>query len=316
MRTIFIGGPGRSGTSFVADRLARHPEVAAFRDVELKIFTEKNGLLDLWHSLVERYSPNRASVARLQFMTTARALISGQYGQPGFRTLAPEAEWEKVFATFLANISPAGQFERPTADNVRAACQQLLKEIAHLSIAAGRKSQVFVEKTPHGLLALDFLTDIAPGAGFVHVMRDPRSIAQSLRTMRWGPDDLDDCCAWVSGYCSAWVEAQNKAAELGIEVISLHIEAVSQRPTEHALQLCDALGVHPDQDLFAGASLSVLNGWVDTASEADLDLLNMRLSHWIRHFRYSSTETGFQDPAVTEGKEETSSVDRASTEPA
>ena len=56
MRTIFIGGPGRSGTSFVADRLSNHPDVTAFRDVELKLFTEKNGLLDLWHSLIERYS--------------------------------------------------------------------------------------------------------------------------------------------------------------------------------------------------------------------------------------------------------------------
>ena len=44
MRILFVGGPGRSGPSFVADRLGTHPQVAAFKDIELKIFREKNGL--------------------------------------------------------------------------------------------------------------------------------------------------------------------------------------------------------------------------------------------------------------------------------
>ncbi|MEL7152496.1 MAG: hypothetical protein AAFN51_01595, partial [Pseudomonadota bacterium] len=62
-----MGGPGRSGTSFVADRLGRHPDICTFPNVELKLFTEKNGLLDLYHALVETYSPNRATVALDQF---------------------------------------------------------------------------------------------------------------------------------------------------------------------------------------------------------------------------------------------------------
>ena len=46
-KIIFIGGPGRSGTSFVADRIGRHADVATFQDVELKIFGEFGSLLDL-----------------------------------------------------------------------------------------------------------------------------------------------------------------------------------------------------------------------------------------------------------------------------
>ncbi len=44
MRILFVGGPGRSGTSFVADRCGSHPQVATLKDIELKIFCEKNGL--------------------------------------------------------------------------------------------------------------------------------------------------------------------------------------------------------------------------------------------------------------------------------
>jgi hypothetical protein len=56
---IFVGGPGRSGTSFVADRVGRHAGVATFQDVELKIFGEFGGLLDMQAVLVEHFSPNR-----------------------------------------------------------------------------------------------------------------------------------------------------------------------------------------------------------------------------------------------------------------
>lgn len=320
MRTIFIGGPGRSGTSFVADRLANHSDVTAFRDVELKIFTEKNGLLDLWYSLIERYSPNRASVARLQFMRTVRALIAGQFGQPGFKTLAPQAAWDSVFADFLENISPAGEFERTTADHFRNACRQLMLDIASLSVSPGHSPEVFVEKTPHGLLALDFLSEIAPGAGFVHVMRDPRSIAQSLCSMRWGPDDLDDCCAWVSGYCDAWVDAQQTGTEFGLNITSLHIEKIAQQPEECASRLCDSIGITPNPNLFTGASLQILNGWSETAPREDLDLLNKRLSRWVQHFNYSFDSIGNQESAEIVGNEtilspDTSTV-HAPSEPA
>ncbi len=88
MRILFVGGPGRSGTSFVAERLGRHSQVAVLKNIELKIFCEKNGLQDLFHSLVEAYSPNRAVMALDQFRRMAEALIEGRYGQPALTTAA------------------------------------------------------------------------------------------------------------------------------------------------------------------------------------------------------------------------------------
>jgi hypothetical protein len=48
---VFVGGPGKSGTTFVAHGIASHPMVATFPDVELKMFCEKNGLIDLRDTL-------------------------------------------------------------------------------------------------------------------------------------------------------------------------------------------------------------------------------------------------------------------------
>jgi hypothetical protein len=88
-RSLFVGGPGRSGTSFVADRLGGHPQVASFKDIELKLFCEKNGLQDLFHVLVATYSPNRAVIALDQFHRMTQALVDGKYGQPALSTVAP-----------------------------------------------------------------------------------------------------------------------------------------------------------------------------------------------------------------------------------
>lgn len=292
MRTIFVGGPGRSGTSFVAERLAHHPDISAFRDIELKLFTEKNGLLDLWHSLIERYSPNRAAVARQQFKRLTDALIAGQFGQPGLKTVAPAEAWTSVFDRFLENAFPSGAFERADLDQFRRACRQLLQDVAQLSVPSGASPKIFLEKTPHALLAVDFLAEIAPGAGFIHIMRDPRSIAQSLRGMRWGPSDLNDCCAWVSGYCAAWLDAQKLSATQGIEVTSLHIEDIADHPDRCTEYLCDATGLSRQPDLLNGASISILNGWAEKASTDDISLLNKRLVGWVRHFGYSVEHIG------------------------
>ncbi|MEM7056115.1 MAG: sulfotransferase [Pseudomonadota bacterium] len=294
MRTIFIGGPGRSGTSFVADRLANHADVSAIRDIELKLFTEKNGLLDLWHSMVERYSPNRAAVARQQFIRLTDALIEGQFGQPGLKTAAPGEAWRTVFRNFLNNAHPSGAFERTNTHLFRQASKQLVREVAQLSTSSGLIPRVFLEKTPHALLAPDFLAEIAPGTGFIHVMRDPRSIAHSLRGMRWGPDDLGDCCAWVSGYCTAWMDAQKIAAEQGLEIASFTIEGIAEKPEASADGICRAAGITSQPELFFGASMSILNGWVNTVAESDLNLLNRRLAGWVHHFGYSIEKIGCQ----------------------
>lgn len=317
MRTIFVGGPGRSGTSFVADRLANHRDISAYRDVELKLFTEKNGLLDLWHSFVERYSPNRAAVARQQFKRLTEALIAGQFGQPGLKSYAATEDWSAVFDKFLSNALPSGEFERTNAFLFQQACRQLVLDIAQLSTQDRVHPKIFLEKTPHALLAPDFLAEIAPGAGLIHVMRDPRSIAQSLRGMRWGPNDLNDCCAWVSGYCAAWLDAQKTAASLGLEIACFSIEDIANDPDESADGLCHAAGVDLQSDLFHGASTSILNGWVNAATAADLALLDRRLSGWVHHFGYCIEQIGHRKfAAVTElecikSESDTSSSDLA-----
>jgi hypothetical protein len=295
MRIVFAGGPGRSGTSFVANRLGTHPQVAVFKDIELKIFCEKNGLQDLFHALVETYSPNRAVMALDQFRRMVEALTEGRYGQPALTTAAPVQDWRACFGAFTDSLLEDGHPAPQTPERFFETARALLRQIAAL---AARKHQsedtVLLEKTPHNLLAIDFLARLAPGARFLHVMRDPRSIAWSLLAMRWGPDKLTTAARWVDSYCRAWATAEARASGLGLVLIRLHIEQVAAAPAETGAWLTAQLGLPPLDGVFGDADPATLNRWTAKADPAERALLDARLGGWAAHFGYDPDRIGWR----------------------
>jgi hypothetical protein len=295
MRFLFVGGPGRSGTSFVADRMGNHPQVLSLKDIEIKIFCEKNGLQDLFNSLVEAYSPNRAVMALDQFQRMTQALIEGRYGQPALCTTAPAEDWRACFSTFTDDLLEDRHPAPQDPERFFGLARNLLHRIA--ALAAGQRASentVFLEKTPHNLLAIGFLARLAPGARFLHVMRDPRSIAWSLLAMRWGPNELITAARWVDCYCRAWVEAEGHAARLALPLTRLHIEDAAAAPAETASWLITRLGLDPHDGLFANANPEVLNRWTAKAGPAARALLDAHLGGWVSHFGYDPVQIGWR----------------------
>jgi hypothetical protein len=294
-QVLFVGGPGRSGTSFIADRLGRHPQICSFPNSELKLFTEKNGLIDLHHALVESYSPNRATVALDQFRKFYIALVDGRFGQEALTAHAPRPEWIAILDTFVATLTKHGQAGLATSAAFHRSARMLLWRIADLAAGAKPATEapgIFLEKTPHALLAPNFLTNLAPGCRLLHVMRDPRSIAFSLKSMSWGPETLSECSAWVANYCEAWLHAQTQAAASGHEITCVHIEDVAVAPEEASRQICGVLKLEPVESLFLNADIKTLNGWRGRCSESDFSTLNAGLRGWCRHFGYALGEVG------------------------
>ena len=294
-RTIFVGGPGRSGTSLVADRLGQHPQIRSFPDVELKMFTEKNGLIDLHHALVETYSPNRAVVGLDQFKRFFFALVDGRFAQRGLVEFADRSRWVNLLQTFCDALTMDGHPVPASDAGFFAASRKLFRDIAGLAAGGMEDSsapQVFLEKTPHSLLAIEFLAQLSPRARFLHVMRDPRAIAFSLRKMNWGPDDLTECCAWVASYCSAWHVALDRSAVARRSVVTVNIEAIAVDSDFWSRRLCDELSLAANDNLFKRADLTTLNGWQSSCPADDLRLLHRKLSNWAEHFGYRATEIG------------------------
>lgn len=290
MRIIFVGGPGRSGTSFVAARLGEHPAVGTLPGIELKLFTEKGGLLDLHHSLVTAYSPNRATVAVRQFRTHMESLVLGRFGQKQLGELAPAQVWTDLRERFLHRLMKDAHPRRLASEDFLDAAQAFVRDVATTCFAQVLDEpdlDVFLEKTPHALLETTFLERIAPGSRYLHVMRDPRSIAFSLRRVRWGPERLETCCAWVGSYCEAYLGAQAAAAHRGLKIEQANIELLAASTNTEASRICQALELEPLSTLFDGASTKTLNAWTESATDADRALLDDRLGGWAGHFGYA-----------------------------
>ena len=297
LRTLFVGGPGRSGTTVVAQRLCELPQTVAFEGVELKFFTEKNGLLDLWHSLGEQYSPNRAVVAMRQFRQFTRQLIDGKFSQLGLSNLATASEWHSLFDKFTSELSCNGHPEPVAASKFDAAARNLISGLHEMAMAqpdASTDPHFFIDNTPHTILGAAFVTRILPDAAFLHVMRDPRSIAQSLRSMSWGPDNLEQCCTWVDSYCRAWANCQAEHFAASVDVRAIHIEDLAADPNGAGQMINEWLGLPNAGRYFAFTDPLALNGWAARANEEDLTLLNNRLADWIDLFGYAADQIGIR----------------------
>lgn len=276
-KVIFIGGPGRSGTSFVADRVGSHDNVATFRDVELKIFGELHGLMDLRISLVERFSPNRGELSLKQFTHMFKSVCSGGYGQPILNSLVPSQKLTYLLNNFIHQLQPNGYVDKIDYFTFNNAARTLIAALAQLAMEAKPGSNVFLEKTPHNLLQPQFLHEMAPSARYLHIYRHPMATAVSLLRQPWGPSKLEDACIWVDSYFSAWHEAFAWMQRMGLPILDLKIETISAAPEQFSSEVCVHLELTDKKSLFNGANLETLESWRKEISDEDSKVLIKKL---------------------------------------
>jgi len=92
----------------------------------------------------------------------ATAEIEGRYDQAALRRFAPEVDWQAIFERFDAGLRRHGQPAPLAEAEYMAAARRLVGEIAALAarlagedeVQGGRALELFLEKTPHNLLAI------------------------------------------------------------------------------------------------------------------------------------------------------------------
>lgn len=271
---IFVGGPGRSGTSFIADRIGRHPQVATFQDVELKVFSEFGGLLDLQWVLVESFSPNRAEMAMRQARKMFAAVCSGGYGQPRLDSLVRPERLNELADSFFARLQPSGYAQRLDYATFNNAARRFLHELAQIALEQKPEALAFLEKTPHNCLQPQFLHELAPAALYLHIYRNPKAIAVSLLNQNWGPDRIEHAVVWVRSYFEAWVKAKSRFERFGLPLMDLRIEDVAADSEGMSEAITTHLQIQADPQMLAGGDLELLNAWRKKVSSGDSDLLD------------------------------------------
>jgi Sulfotransferase family len=88
------------------------------------------------------------------------------------------------------------------------------------------------DKTPHYITSMQLIQELLPEARFIHLVRDGRDVALSIRDLWFGPDSVEEAASWwVSMLRAASEQSRNLASYLVIryEDLILDTEATLRR---------------------------------------------------------------------------------------
>jgi len=284
-KIIIMGGPGRSGTSYLATALGAHPQIATFPNVELKILFERDGLVDLGWVLCDTFSPNRAKVGLARFHTLMNQLRNGGFDQPLLKGAGVYAGVNRALDRFYKVIAPEG-ISRPMSHAAYcSAARSFFADVVSLGLVHKPEATHFLEKTPHNLLAPQALADFANASWCLHVIRDPRGTAVSLMSKKWGPDTLESAAAWVESYYNQWFNVKDRYSNLGIPLTEMRIEDVVANPVGCGDYLLATLGLS-SMPVFAHADGTRLTAGRSSVESHDLTFLDDRLGALVERLGY------------------------------
>lgn len=201
-KTIFIVGCPRSGTTLLQQMLDAHPDVA--------IAPETHFMRLFWGSR-DRYG-NLAEAKNYQ------RLIEDIVSLPEFSEMELDAQ---DFTTSAWNT-----------DRSYAATFQLLLE----KFAQKRQVAIVGEKTPNHVLYMPEIQAMFPKACFIHIVRDPRSVVNSWRSVPWSTGSIVGDAEMWRYYVSA---IQRKPPRGDNKVFTLSYEQLVVEPEKSLQSLCD-----------------------------------------------------------------------------
>ena len=209
---IFVVGMNGSGTSMLADCLGQHPELFA-TPWETKLFPyimmniNKYGDLEIDDN----------------FLKLWKAVLS-------IPVLPQINSWEPVYLP--RNWQ---DFPRDLSSVIDAVFR---------SISLKQNKQRWAEKTPQYIQHLIGLSDLFPGAKFIHIIRDGRDCAASFNR-RWKRTPEHTIYRWKC----VLQEGHIQSAELGDRYFQLKFEDLTASPEEWLRKICDFVDLPFDKNV-------------------------------------------------------------------
>ena len=314
-----VGGTGRSGTTALRDALALHPDVLAFP--ELRFAVDPDGLVDVYRQSQSGWSPFHADVRlrRLDALLRRVARDAPAVSLPArvARRLGLDRRLGRALPAYLGHraldvcptfLDRAGELMETLTDytsagawtgtpggapaQVRvggpydpAALARTLggfwRAVAADSLAhAGRR--FFLDKQTWSILWFDAILDLLPEARLVHVVRDPRDVAASTATMRWGPSDPGQAARWTASVLERWAEV--RATVPPDRVLEIRLEDLAAEPELVLRQACTFLGLSWHDALLAfDWSRTRAGRWRSAPGAAEI---GRQLSAWAEAYGY------------------------------
>ena len=337
---IFTGGTGRSGTSILGDFIGAHPSILRL-PYEIRIFTDRGGLLDLKSALSRNFSQQAARASVRDFISFTDALTCA-YTAPylGYdvdmrmQTNLKQARqklldeillgtfrgWDKELhdrvsiiqvpariarrvaeRSLAAVLGPSWSTKRPTWKTFLSheslpipkyypATEPLVEAMRDFigslfgPMMDTNGSGRWCDATPANLACLEELAEIYPDAKFVHVVRHPLGVAQSMMERQWMPNRAELVAKFLYQSYARISDQINRAGDK-CSVITIKIEELSTEQAQSGLS--EFLGVD-----FGGYNKNLIQsslptGWRERVSKKDADIFEGILKPFIKKYDYT-----------------------------
>jgi Sulfotransferase family len=224
LEPVFVGGADRSGTSLVASLLGAHSGIVAI--------------------------PEAQFLARhLRDVRLAR-----KQGSPG-------PAFVSSFDNYRLRL---WNLPEPAADAVEgldsaAAMRHLVSIFANQRGIDSNTLHAWVDHTPSNLHNWGVLDEIFPASKFIHIVRDGRAVAHSLKSMRWGPNDVEASAQW---WLSRLATAVMCELALGSDrVLRVRFEDLLAGPSSVLESICAFLKIEFEASMIEGGGYQLPDYW-------------------------------------------------------
>lgn len=156
-----------------------------------------------------------------------------------------------------------------------------------MNIARHEGKQTWCEKTPNNLQSLDFIWELFPKAVFIHMVRDPRGVLESMRKVRWAPDNTRNLCLFLQRIYDRWFDLKATIDISQYRYLEIKLEHLATYPQATLEQIANFCGLPNQYHNLPPISLEKINSWQSRMSHEDLQIANRLLGPYIVQLGYS-----------------------------
>ena len=139
----------------------------------------------------------------------------------------------------------AGDLRRCVADASASTLGDLLR-VFYSMYAERHGKRRWGDKTPPYVLTMPAIAELLPEAHFVHVIRDGRDVAISVRPLWFGPDSIEDAAAW-------WRErvVTGRRAGSALAYLEVRYEDLVEDPRRELKRVCRYLEIEFSESMLS-----------------------------------------------------------------
>lgn len=220
MRTVFIGGCDRSGTTFLGSLLGGAAGVVVTPESQFKI--------DCLNAVLEGKLKSHAEIT---------AYLDNHWRYRIWRVPADKM------------IEGKGQ-----GDSLEVLAEAILARVKGYGLTHNRSPEVWVDHTPRNLQDIHLLGQLFPDAKYLHIVRDGRAVSASVLPLDWGPNTASQAARWWGSRLTPGLAAETAWPQ---RVKRVSYEKLILEPEVTLRELCAFLGLEFNPDMVSGKGFVV-----------------------------------------------------------